>query len=349
MSLEHLQGKRILLTGATGFVGQHVLRALEPLVASHKMKVSCVVRATSKRALLPSFVTVHEADLLTGQGLEAAVQGQDVIIHLAAVLFGTRWDKYFANVRMAENLGQAIAQQGSVSRVLFVSSLAATGPSTATASVDDSTNAAPVSAYGWSKYMAEEVLHRHCQDKMVVLRPPMIYGPGDTGFLPFFQAVQMGLIVSPGFGRDFPVSIMHVQDVVQAIFCTLKPEAQGVYHCNDGYSPKTYEVSHTMRGIGQIMASLMGKRALSIKMPLCILGISAYLSTLWGAVATRFCPCCTKKSPSWNKDKYREAKAAGWVCDAGRIQQELGFAPQKSLQEGLKETIADYKERGWLR
>ncbi len=349
MSVEHLQGKRILLTGATGFLGQHLLQQLEPLVASHKIKVSCVVRATSNRTLLPSFVNIYEADLDSGLGLDKALEGQDIVIHMAAVLFGTCWKEYFANVRMAKALGKAMAKQESIEKVLFVSSLAATGPSSAQGVVDDNSISAPVSAYGWSKSMAEEVLYRYCQDKVVVVRPPIIYGPADKGLLPFFQAVQMGLIISPGFGRDFPVSTIYVGDMVKAMFCALKPQASGIYHCNDGHSTKTYEKSHTMRGIGQIIASALEKRTITLKLPLCILGISAYISTLWGAVSSCLCCCASKRKPSWNKDKYREAKAYGWECDGTRMQNELGFTPEKSLQSGLEETIADYKKRGWLR
>ncbi len=344
MLVEHLKNKKIILTGATGFVGRYFLKTLEPFIKQYNIKISCVVRASSKRGLLPNFVNIYEADLHTGSGLSLALKGQDVVIHLAATLFGSSWKDYFSNVHIAKVLGQAISEESNIHKVLYVSSLAATGPSGANFIVDDNTIPNPISAYGWSKYLAEEVLFKYCQKSLVVLRPPMIYGEGDTGFLPFFQAVNKRIIVSPGFGRNFPVSIMHVHDVVLAMLCTLQEKSYGVYHCNDGYIPRIFDKSHTMQGIGEIIASILQKRAICIKMPLWIMGITAVISTLWG----RYFLGSNKRKPSWNVDKYRESRAYGFVCDGQRIQDELGFKPQILLRDGLKQTIEDYKQRGWL-
>ncbi len=339
--LEHMQGKRLLLTGGTGFVGQHVLRALSPLAESGQIEISCLVRASSRRAALPSFVRVFEADLATGKGLAEALQGQHMVVHMAALLFGVAWQDYLSNVQAASLLGRAIAaeqaQNGALERVVMVSSLAATGPCAVAPGMDDATMAQPVSAYGWSKYLSEEALGRHCGKSLVVLRPPMIYGPGDAGLLPYFVMAKKGLVVSPGFGRDFPVSIMHVQDVVQAILCLLKPEAHGVYHCNDG-------AVHTMQTVGELMASLMGKKARCLRMPLAIMSVSAVFSTLWGAATQGV----GLRAPSWNLDKYREARVAGWLCSSTRLQEELGFSPSMPLREGLSQTIESYKQAGKL-
>ncbi len=339
VSLEHIRGKHILLTGATGFVGRHVLQALAPLAEQGQVQVSCLVRASSRRDLLPSFVRVFKADLATGEGLAEALRGQHMVIHMAALLFGVRWEDYLSNVHAASLLGQAIAkeqEQGVLERVLLVSSLAATGPSAVLPGVEDDQMARPVSAYGWSKYLSEESLARHCGESLVVLRPPIIYGPEDKGLLPYFTMAKKGLVVSPGFGRDFPVSVIHVHDVVQAILCALKPEARGVYHCSDGEPV-------TMAQLGHIMAGLMGKRSFCLQMPLPIMAVSALLSTLWGVVTKPL----GLRAPSWNLDKYREAKVKGWLCHGQRLH-ELGFTPTMPLREGLKQTIAAYKKAGML-
>ncbi len=339
MSLEHLRGKHILLTGATGFVGRNVLQALAPLAEQGQVQVSCLVRASSRRDLLPSYVRVFEADLATGAGLAEALRGQHMVVHMAALLFGVCWQDYLANVQASSILGQAIAkeqEQGALERVLLVSSLAAAGPCGSVPGVEDDHVARPVSAYGWSKFLSEESLGRYCGKSLVVLRPPMIYGPEDTGFLPYFVMAKKGLVISPGFGRDFPVSIMHVQDVVQAIFCALKPQAHGVYHCSDG-EPVTIEQ------VGHIMAGLMGKNSFCIKMPLPIMAFTALCSTVWGALTKPL----GLRAPSWNVDKYREARAEGWLCH-GQGLKDLGFTPTMPLREGLKQTIAAYKQAGML-
>ena len=344
MSLEYLRGKKILITGGTGFVGKRLVQSLASLSKELDIQISCLVRSSSKRDGLPSCIQFFEANLSTGEGLEVALKGQDIFIHMAALLFGLNWQDYFTNVQAASNLGKAIAHEqanGSLSRVLFVSSLAASGPinnGVKGLGVDDNVIASPVSAYGWSKYISEEVLARHAGNSLVVLRPPIIYGSGDKGLLPYFKLAQKGLVMSPGFKRDFPVSLIHVQDMVQAILCALKPEAKGVYHCNDGYS------EHNMQKLGQSMAKLMGKEAKCLTIPLFIMCITAYLSNIWGIIAQKL----SLRLPSWNVDKYREAKVSGWLCNSQRLQDELGFKPEISLEAGLEEAITGYKNEGLL-
>ncbi len=337
---QHLEGKKILLTGATGFVGSHVLRALAPMAEAGKVELSAVVRASSRRDSLPPYVKIFQADLASGIGLAEALRDQHMVVHMAALLFGARWQDYLANVQAASLLGQAIAKEqehGALERVVLVSSLAASGPSAMAPGAGDDVLPRPISAYGWSKYLSEEALGRHCGQSLVVLRPPIIYGPEDKGFFPYFLMAKKGLVVSPGFGRDFPVSIAHVQDVVQAIMCTLKPEAHGVYHCDDGQGS-------TIQEVGELIAELMDKKAFCLQMPLAIMSVTSWLSTAWGMIAQRF----GIRAPSWNRDKYREARVEGWLCHSERLQTELGFKPQFALRQGLEQTIAAYKQAGWL-
>ncbi len=347
MSLEYLKNKKIVLTGGTGFVGQYLLKALEEVVTEHGAEVTCIVRKSSNVKALPSFVNIKEVNFISGKGLDDALSGQDVVIHLAAMLSGVFWQDYLCNVTAADLLGKAIAKHN-IERVLLVSSIAATGPIAPyrdihfAKGVTDSDTARPVSAYGWSKYLAEEMLSKHCGDKLVILRPPMIYGSGDKGLLPFFKAVSKGVIVSPGLCRDFPISVIHVSDMAQAILCGLKPEARGVYHCNDGEN--SYNPMYTMGGFGKAMAKVMGKKAYCVKLPLCVLGVSAAISTAYGAIMKRF----NKPMPSLTFDKYRESRAVGWMCNSQRLQDELGFVPSMSLHVGLQETYTGYKRDKFL-
>ncbi len=347
MSLEYLKNKKILLTGGTGFVGQYVLKALEGAVKEYGTKVTCLVRKSSNVKLLPSFVSIKEGDFITGEGFNDALSGQDMVIHLAAVLSGVFWQDYFCNVQASDILGKAISEHN-IERVLLVSSVAATGPIapfskiSLAKGVTDDCAARPVSAYGWSKYLSEEMLAKHCGDKLVILRPPIIYGSGDGGLLPYFKAAARGIVVSPGLCRDFPISLIHASDMAQAILCALKPEANGVYHCNDGEN--AYNPVYTMGGLGKEMAKVMGKKAVCIKLPLCLLGVSAALSTAYGAILQHF----NKRMPSLTFDKYREARAVGWMCNGQRLQDELGFTPTMSLHVGLQDTYTGYKQEGLL-
>ncbi len=334
----HLQGKKLLITGGTGFVGSHLLHALENSGAH----ITCLIRPSSRRDALPQSVRPLIADLSTGYGLNDALADQDIVIHMAGSLFNLHWQDYFtANIRTAQIFGEAIAKHKNIQRVLYVSSLAATGPCATSPGARHSDIPAPVSAYGWSKYVSEQVLGRTLgtlAEKLVVLRPPIIYGSKDKGLLPYFKSARMGFIITPGMGRVFPVSAIHVHDIVRAILCTLTPEAHGIYHCNDG-------TEHTMQEIGLLIAKLQERKARILTLPLPLMHITALLST-WGGTLLHTLGC--KYSPIWNIDKYKEAKEEGWLCAGKRLQEELHFVPQVALQQGLEEAIAGYKKDGWL-
>jgi len=319
--------QRILLTGGTGFVGRHLARTL-----AGRTELACMVRATSRIDLLPPGTRLFRADFAKGQGLDAAMEGQDCLIHLAATLFAASWQTYLHDaVLLAKQLGAA-ARRAGIGRIVLVSSLAATGPCAQSPGVTDTAFPAPVSAYGWSKYMAELTFAREFSPAgLVVLRPPIIYGPGDKGLLPYFKTAKCGLIAVPG--GAFPVSAVHVQDAVQGVLCCLKPEAQGVYHINDG-------AEHSMASLGLAMAAAFGRTALVLRMPRPLLAASAAIAHLAAGIGL--------PPGSWNMDKYREARVEGWLCSATRITAELGYAPSMSLREGMADTIRGYRQLGWL-
>ncbi|MBQ9406692.1 MAG: NAD(P)-dependent oxidoreductase [Desulfovibrio sp.] len=342
-----LSGRHVLLTGGTGFVGRHVL----PVLLAAGARVTCLVRATSRTAHLPTAVNLVEADLRTGQGLAAAVEGKDIVIHMAALLFGLGWQDYLAaNVLAAEHLARALAQKRA--RCLLMSSLAATGPCGQAPGVGDDAVPAPVSAYGWSKLLAEQTLAAALGERLVVLRPPIIYGSGDKGLLPMFRGVARGLAVSPGLGREFPVSAVHADDMARAVLCACRPQAHGVYHCNDG---QVYTMSHLCRAMSRAVAQALGRplRPLHcLHMPLPVLAFTAGLSSALGklihACGRQLTGRGLHRAPEWNLDKYREARQAGWLSDGSRMCAELGFEPQVGLDAGMLEAAQGYVREGWL-
>ena len=357
----HLADVRVLLTGGTGFVGRHLL----PQLLQAGARVTCLTRASSHTAGLPEGVAVAQADLGSGRGLTEALEGQDVVIHMAALLFGLGWQDYLrANARAAACLAEAIRQadgnaarrgQPGMQRLVLVSSQAATGPCGTAPGVDDHALPAPVSAYGWSKALSEQILGRALGDRMVTLRPPIIYGSGDKGLLPVFKGVMRGVAVSPGFGREFPVSAVHAHDMGQAVMCACRPDARGVYHLNDG---QAHNMSDFCRAMGHAVDKALKRRKHEvhvIHMPLPIMALTAGLSSAFGIAADALLgrlPASfgghLRRAPNWNLDKYREARQAGWLSDGSRIRRELGFTPCMSLEAGMAEAVEGYRREGWL-
>ncbi|MDR2573218.1 MAG: NAD(P)-dependent oxidoreductase [Desulfovibrio sp.] len=335
--MEPLRGKRVLVTGGTGFVGRHLL----PLLLETGAQVTCLTRASSRTAHLPQKAAVVQADLQSGAGLAQALEGQEVVIHLAALLFGLGWQDYLrANAVAAAVLAKAISRTASVERVVLVSSLAAAGPCAVSPGVAEDALPMPVSAYGWSKLLVERTL-LPLGVKLVILRPPIIYGSADRGLLPVFRGLRRGFAVSPGMFREFPVSVLHVRDMARAVLRVCAPEAEGLYHLNDGQE-------HTMAGFcrvaGRALHSLTGRPAGGhvrvLRPPLPFMVATAAMSTAFAGLASCFAPFA--RVPNWNMDKCREARQAGWLADAGRIGRELGWKPGMPLAEGLAETVEGY-------
>jgi len=330
---------RILVTGGTGFVGQHLIKAL----IEKKAKVTCLVRASTKHNVfepaIKSQINFMQADLSNGQGLKEALAEQDFVIHLAALLFGLKWQDYIqANALTSELMGQNIEKYApNLKKFIMISSLAATGPSGIAPGVKDNAASCPVSAYGWSKYISEQILKNFLHEKMVTLRPPIIYGSGDKGLLPYFKTAQMGIIINPGFGKSLPMSIIHVYDIVQAIILCLNDKSKGIYHLNDGGS-------HTMESIGRNIAKALEKKAVVVPIPLVLMKITAHMAQMWASCSLKF----GARMPSWNIDKYLEAKQEGWLCDSARIKNELGFEPIINISKGMNEAVLGYRLKGLL-
>ena len=337
----HLAGQRVLVTGGTGFVGRHLL----PRLLEAGAEVTCLVRASSRVERLPAGVRTCVADLESGQGLAEALRGQDVLIHMAALLFGLGWQDYLrANACAAHQLVTAMQTlDAPPRRVVLVSSLAAGGPCGTAPGLGPEAVPAPVSAYGWSKLFTEQTLGRALGQRLVILRPPIIYGSGDRGLLPVFRGAARGMAVSPGWRSRFPVSVVHARDVAQAIMLCAGPKASGVYYPGDGQA-------RSMAEFCRAMGDALGRPVRIVRLPLWFLAVTAAAAscagTLWAQAVRLLRGRAPRRAPNWNLDKYREARQVGWLCDDSRLRQELGYLPEMDLARGMAEAVAGYIQDG---
>lgn len=337
-------GVKIAVTGGSGFLGTHLL----PLLAENGADVTSLLRKGSSLAPHVKSIKILRGNCLTGEGLDKLVSDCDILIHMAFLLFGLGWQNYLqTNIRACQNFVAAItalAPEKQPQKIIFVSSLAASGPCGKAPGRDESEPASPVSAYGWSKLLCENMLSSAFQDRCVILRPAIIYGSGDKGLLPMFRAASRGIGISPGFRRKFPVSAIHARDASRAIMLACKDTAHGIYHLDDG-------VPYDMDILCNAMAQATGKKKCRmLHMPLPVMAASASACETAASLARQILPKNISGSftPKWNLDKYREARQTGWLSNSERIRRELGFKAELTLAEGMAEAVKGYHARGML-
>ncbi|MEW6741777.1 MAG: NAD-dependent epimerase/dehydratase family protein [Planctomycetota bacterium] len=323
----------MLVTGASGFIGGHLVARLR----AQGRSVRCLVRPTSRiEWLRPSGCEIVSADLARPETLERALDGVDTIYHLAGVTKAPSRQGYFeANQGATESLLEAVTRYGGgVRRLVHVSSLAAAGPSDDDP-IDEDDPPRPISVYGLSKLRGEEaVVAYRGQAQVVVVRPPVVYGPRDRGVLPFFRLATHRIRVAVGW-RERRLSLVHVDDLVTGLLvCGEHPAAAGrIYFVTDG-------VPCTWADVTRAIANAVGKRSLPVVVPEVMVKLAGAGAYLAGRVARRV--------TVFNRDKAVEICARHWVCDGSRIERELGFRPRVDLQTGMRSTFEWYRRQDWL-
>lgn len=330
----------ILVTGATGFVGSHIVDRLLHLGDS----VRAVVRRTSDlRWLRGKAVELVEADLRDASSLRRAVTGARAVLHFGGRIRARNRTEYFReNADGTEALAAAFlecAPADGTGVFIYCSSLAAGGPAPVLPRdpfphVQEDDTPRPVSPYGESKLEGERRLVRLAdQARVVILRPPAIYGPRDESILRFFRFVAKGWLPLPGrAGAVF--SLIHVHDLVDAAILALNDSrARGVYYTSDG-------VRHSWHEIGAAAASILGVRARGIPIPIAI----AWLAAAAGEAAAHL----GGPAPLLGFGKIREMRQPNWVCLPERARRDFGFIPRVEATQGIRDTISWYRSNGWL-
>jgi nucleoside-diphosphate-sugar epimerase len=316
----------ILVTGGTGFIGSHVLDRL----AAAGEPVRALVR---RKTALPAGVEPAYADLAEGATLGNAMRGVTAIIHIAGATKAIRpGDYYRGNVHATENLARAAAGRGL--RFVHVSSLAACGPCPGATPLNEECEPAPVTHYGKSKLEGEHAARTHVPDAVIV-RPPVVYGPRDTGVYSILKSVSRGVVLQIAGGERW-FSMVYVDDLVDGLLAAARtPLAAG----------RTYFVSHpdplNWSSLSAEAARIMRRKPIALRVPIP----AAYAIGWFGEALGRL----TRQPGFVTREKITEATRARWVCDSSRASAELGVGLHTSLTAGLTRTLAWYKEAGWLK
>jgi dihydroflavonol-4-reductase len=321
---------KALVTGATGFIGSHLVETLRRSSA----EVTALARSPGKAAVLTAQgIRVVSGDLHDEPGLECAVQGQDVIYHVAGVVAARSETEFLqANRDGTRNLLAAAQRQGNP-RVVLVSSLAAGGPASRGAPLTGSERPEPVTAYGRSKLAAEQMV-RASDLPWSIVRPPIVYGPRDREVLKLFRMARFGVVPVFGDGTQ-ELSAVHAKDLAAALMAVGASSVTvgGTYNaCH----PEVFTSAELGRAVGTALGSSVRVVRIPLRLGRALLSVTETAARLTGQVSIL------------TSDKANEFFQPAWTGDPSPLVRDCGWRAAHDLRSGLADTYRWYREAGWL-
>jgi len=326
--------ERVLITGATGFIGYHLI--CEAL--NNNLDVTIAVRKSSKTDHLKELdieYTCLDFTDIPSLRQELTESRYTYIIHAAGVTKARSQQEYNdINAGYTHNLALAALESGlRLKKFVLLGSLAAVGPlKTLAGTITEQTIPNPVTAYGKSKLLAEEKLKAFPELSYTILRPTGVYGPRDKDIFIFFKQVARGL--EPYIGRiDQRFSFLYVTDLAKAAIKALSAGNHNTYNLSDGNSYNRFELAANIK-------AALNSKTVKFHLPVNFVKFIAYISQKYSSLSN--------KASTLNVEKLNELMAVNWFCDIEKAKTDLEFYPEYDLKAGVAESINWYKTNKWL-
>lgn len=313
--------KRVAVTGATGFVGSHVIRRLA--ASGHQVRI--LARRMPIAALTPDKpLEVVLGDLDDAPALRRLADGVDAMIHVAGIIKARHAAEFHkVNVDGTRHVAAALAGASPDLRVIHVSSLAAREPG--------------LSPYCASKRGGEDAIRTIPNPgRLTIIRPPAVYGPGDSEIFPMFKAASLGFCAYPGAKRS-RVSLIHGADLAAAIVAAMDAALPDpVYEVDDGHAG-----GYSWAEIGAGLSAALERPVRMIRLPRPVLTAVAAGVELHRRAAGSLTALSFAKVP--------ELYHADWAVRGPRLETRTGWKPAFDLAKGFSDALAWYRAIGWLR
>jgi dihydroflavonol-4-reductase len=342
---------RALVTGATGFTGGHLIRALtaagdqvRALVRSPSAAVPDLGLKTIHTGSDPQYtgsdpgtVEIVHGDVRDGDAMRAAADGVDVIYHIAAIYrqAGLRETEYRAVNATAVRTVVEAARAGGARRVVHCSTVGVHGDVEHPPANEDAP-LRPGDIYQQTKLEGEQIAREAARDagiEVVVVRPTGIYGPGDRRLLKLFRGVSRGRFVILGDGGLF-YHLTYIDDLVEGFrLCGTVPAAAGRTYILAGG-----EVT-TLNELARLIAEEAHVAPPRVHLPVWPFWIA-------GAACEAVCAPFGIEPPIYRRrvDFFTKSRA----FDISRARRELGYAPRVGLRDGIARTLHWYRQSGWV-
>ncbi|NRF40044.1 NAD(P)-dependent oxidoreductase [Pedobacter foliorum] len=327
--------KRVLITGATGFVGYHLIE--KALKAG--LEVYAAVRKSSNKSHLSEFdIKYIDLDYSSVDALRAQLEEHQFsyIIHAAGITKAkTKAEYNRINAEHSENLAVAtITASIRLEKFVFVSSLAALGPlNDLSKEIKEDTPGHPVTNYGASKLLAEKYLNEIPGLPLITIRPTAVYGPREKDIFILFKSISRGLEPHIGSFKQ-QLSFIYVKDLADVIVNSLFVKINGTqYNVSDGNVYDRY-------ALAKLVKKALNKKTFKFHLPVPVVGAMASVMD--------FIYKNRKDTPTLNKEKMAELTAINWACNIDQAKLDLGYSPKFDLEKGLNDTVKWYKDNNWL-
>ncbi|HCP45412.1 MAG TPA: hypothetical protein DIU15_05190 [Deltaproteobacteria bacterium] len=348
-----------LVTGANGFIGSHLVEYLQD---RGDLPYAMVRKTSNTDNLAERNVDYRYASVGDIDSLVSAMADVEVVYHVAGIT--AAFDEATLQAVNAQGTANVLEAARRASpgprRVVVVSSLEAAGESHPEVARAEHHRPTPFTWYGKSKLGGEKAAWEAAQQgglEIVIVRPPLVYGPRDQDVLQMIQSANWRIVARPGFS-DTWMSAIHPHDLVRGIVLAAEkgrplpshaedhvlggggddnniaakepsdPRGEGIYFFSDGGQ-------HTIASFGHEAARALGKKAITVPTPRAMAWTAAIATELSGRLRGQ--------APALNRDKVKASFSTGWWCDSARAQADLGYAPEMSLEQGLVQTVR------WLR
>ena len=327
---DQFAGKKVLITGASGFIGSRLRAEL----LAQSADVIAIRRPGSPPAKEGRSVTASYADQ---DALDKVMQDEqpNVVLHVAGVTKGVTYSDFQSgNVMPTRNLLQAIqTHHQNIERFVHVSSLTSYGPAKVGAPLDEASARRPIEFYGQSKLEAEHVVESFSDIPWTIMRPSGVFGPGDVDYFELFKSVRKG--INAYFGnRHRWFSSLYVDDCVRGILegaLHEKTVGEG-YFLSDG-KPQTWGAFQ------ERVVEEINPKARTLNLPEAIMTVAAF----GGELLTKV----DGKARLLNKQKAKMAAQEAWTCTDDKARNDFGFECKVEVKDGIRRTDAWYAQEGW--